>query len=161
MSRSFLRSLPERLAILLMAVIFGILLLQIVARFFDVSFNWAQEFTVFAFVWLIFFGIAAAYCRSEHMVVDFLYNMIEPRLGKGTRLVWFLAIEAIQMAVMIVLAVGLVIMTYQSWPLRAGAMPDFRIGYLYLGAFIAIAISIVAQISNIAEALNATKENSQ
>ncbi len=148
MPRSFLRLLPERLAMLLMVIIFVVLLGQIIARFLGIPLNWGQEFTVNAFIWFVFLSIAAAYCRSEHMAVDFIYLMLEPRLGRKTRIVWRLGIEILQMAVMVVLAIGLLVMTLQSWPLRAGSMPEFRIGYLYLGAFFSVTISIVAQIGN-------------
>jgi TRAP-type C4-dicarboxylate transport system permease small subunit len=131
-----------------MAIIFFVLLGQIVLRPLGISFNWTQEFTMTVFVWLVFFGIAAAYCRNEHMAVDFLYNILEPRLGKTTRTVWRFGIEVLQMAVVLVLAVSLVKVATESWSLRAGSIPEFRIGYLYLGAFLAVGISIVAQVSN-------------
>jgi TRAP-type C4-dicarboxylate transport system permease small subunit len=103
------------------------------------------------FVWLVFFGIAAAYCRNEHMTVDFLYNILEPGLGKTAHTVWRFGIEAIQMIVILVLAVSLVKVAIESWSLRAGSIPEFRIAYLYLGAFLAVGISIIAQISNVIE----------
>ncbi len=153
MPHSFLRLLPERLAMALLAIILAALLFQIGARLCGISLNWVQEFITLVFVWFVFFCIAAAYCRTEHMAVDFIHTILTARLGKKARTAWLLGIESLQMTVMSVIAIGLFLMVIQSWSLRAGSMPEFRIGYLYLGVFFAVAISIAAQGGNVIASL--------
>lgn len=143
-----LRLLPERLAMFLMAIIFATLLVQIGARVCGIAFSWGQEFVTFAFVWFVFFAIAAAYCRKEHMVVDVVYSVMEKRLDKKILKLWLHAVGCIEIAVTGILATGLLIMTVQSWSLQAGAIAGFRIGYLYLGAFFSTALCILVQITS-------------
>lgn len=56
-----------------LAVMVGILFLQVVARFvFSDSISWSEELARYLFIWLIFIGLGAVVLRAEHVAIDAL-----------------------------------------------------------------------------------------
>ena len=96
----FLRLIEQRLAILCLIVLFGILMLQIVGRFvLEAPVVWSEEIARYVFAWIVFIGASDAIRSRSHIAVDLLPNMLplRPRLALG------LAMDAILLVVLVVL----------------------------------------------------------
>ncbi len=83
--------------------------LQVFNRFFlNISLSWSEEFQRFGQIWLVFLAIPVAYRRSEHIGVDLVYDLLNPRQSRALRvfieLLW------------IVLAAGILVGTLQLMP---------------------------------------------
>jgi TRAP-type C4-dicarboxylate transport system permease small subunit len=136
--------LPEVVSIGLVAVLFAVLLAQVVLRPFGLGFVWAEEFAAFAFIALVFFSMAAAHHRGEHMSVEAFQEWAAPRLSPRTRRVWRAGLLVVELLFLVLLSIGLGQMAVQTWGSFAGSLSGFRYGWLYLGVLAAAAISVVA-----------------
>ncbi|MEO7241684.1 MAG: TRAP transporter small permease subunit [Variovorax sp.] len=136
--------LAEMVSFVLVAVMFLVLLGQVALRPFGLGFVWAEEFAAFAFIGLVFFSTAAAHRRREHMTVDAFHDWAAPRLSGNQRTLWRVAVLGLELAFLILLAVGLTQMSRQTWGSFAGSLSGFRYGWLYLAVFAASLLSITA-----------------
>jgi TRAP-type transport system small permease protein len=80
----------------LLAVIVGLLFLQVVTRYFNnSSFLWVGEAALWIFVWMVFLGAAVLFHKKEHMIVDIIEyflsgkkkNKIQKRLAQIIRII--------------------------------------------------------------------------
>lgn len=96
----FLRLAEQRLAILFLIALFGILLLQIAGRFvLDAPVVWSEEVARYLFAWVVFVGASDAIRSRSHIAVDLVPNML-PLRG---RLALGLAMDLILLVVLAVL----------------------------------------------------------
>jgi TRAP-type C4-dicarboxylate transport system permease small subunit len=136
--------LPEIISIGLVAALFIVLLAQVILRPFGLGFVWAEEFAAFAFITLVFFGTAVAHRRGEHMVVEAFEEWAAPKLSPRQRLIWVIAILVLELAFMMLLAIGIAQMVVQSWNQFAGSLSGFRYGWLFAAVLAAVLMSIAA-----------------
>jgi TRAP-type transport system small permease protein len=67
----------------LLAVIVGLLFLQVVTRYFNSSsFLWVGEAALWIFVWMVFLGAAVLFHKKQHMIVDIIEYFL-PGKTKG------------------------------------------------------------------------------
>ena len=83
---AWLNRRAEDVMALLMAMTFGVFLLQVLTRYLAKyqmggDFIWTLDFTSSCFLWIIFFGGAFALLESDHVKFDMFYNMF----GTGAR----------------------------------------------------------------------------
>jgi len=138
--------LAELVSFVLVAAMFALLLAQVVLRPFGLGFVWAEEFAAFAFIGLVFFSTAAAHRRREHMTVDAFHDWAAPRLFATQRTLWRVAVLGLELVFLVLLAVGLMQMSRQTWGSFAGSLSGFRYGWLYLAVFAAALLSITAVV---------------
>lgn len=136
--------LPETVSIGLVAALFVVLLAQVILRPFGLGFVWAEEFAAFAFITLVFFGTAVAHRRGEHMVVEAFEEWAAPKLSPRQRLIWVIAILVLELAFMVLLAIGVAQMVVQTWNQFAGSLSGFRYGWLFAAVLAAVLMSIAA-----------------
>ncbi len=78
------RALERLLAFLFMSL-FLVTMLNIVLRNVGgIAWLWIPAYMRFAFIWLVFVGIAVAYRRHEHLVVDYFLMRLGPRARRWT-----------------------------------------------------------------------------
>lgn len=142
MRRSFASNAVAVVAGGLVVALFCVLFAQILLRTFARPLIWAEEFSTFAFIWLVFAGAALTYLKREHLEVDLFHDWASRRLGRGAMRIWDTLVIALQLVFLCVFCAGLVLMTRQSWALFAGSLPGFRFGWIYLGVLIAVVISM-------------------
>jgi len=152
--------LPEVVSIGLVAVLFAVLLAQVVLRPFGLGFVWAEEFAAFAFIALVFFSMAAAHHRGEHMSVEAFQEWAAPRLSPRTRRVWRAGLLVVELLFLVLLSIGLGQMAVQTWGSFAGSLSGFRYGWLYLGVLAAAAISVVALATQLVAEIRRAPEGS-
>lgn len=60
---------------------------NVVARYlFNAPITWAEEFSRYAFIWLVFMGAAACSKRYRHICIDVLVKLLPPPLQRVSRL---------------------------------------------------------------------------
>lgn len=71
----------------LLAFITFLVFIQVCMRyFFNASFLWGEELSLFAFIWCVFIGAAIAVRRRAHFAFDFLANLLSGRVAGFQRL---------------------------------------------------------------------------
>lgn len=125
--------------VFLFLLIFG----QILLRVFGHPLHWVEEVSGIAFIWLIFAGAAVAYQRRDHLDVNLLYLWAATRFKSRSMTAWNILISLMQFVFLAVFAVGLVMMTIQTWSAYMAGLTGFRYGWLYLGVLIPIALCTV------------------
>ena len=132
--------------------LFVILLGQIVLRTFGAALVWVEEFSIAAFIWLSFLGIAMGYRHGGHMAIELFADMAEPFLPPRAVALWRLALEVLSFLFFAAFAYGLVVMANHSWGVFAGSIPGFRQAYIYLGVLAATLICLWELVRRIAVA---------
>jgi len=132
----------EIIAIGLLTLLFGILLLQIILRYVGSPFIWVEEFSISVFIWLIFLGVAIAFRRGDHLLVDLLYPRLQKHLSVSKLRQLRIFLHTLMLLFFLVFCIGLCIMTVQTWPMFAGSVSGFRVGYIYLGVLLAAVASV-------------------
>lgn len=139
----------EIIAIGLLTVLFGILLLQIILRYVGSPFIWVEEFSISLFIWLIFLGVAIAFRRGDHLLVDLLYPRLQKHLSTSKLRQLRIFLHILMLLFFLVFCIGLCIMTVQTWPMFAGSVSGFRVGYIYLGVLLAAVASLKELVQRI------------
>ena len=150
--------LPEVVAIGLVAVLFAVLLAQVLLRPFGLGFVWAEEFAAFAFIVLVFFSMAAAHRRREHMTVEAFQEWAAPRLSASKRRAWRAGLLVVELLFLVLLSIGLAQMAVQTWGSFAGSLSGFRYGWLYLGVLAAAVMSVAALSAQLVSEIRGSPE---
>ncbi|MDA7964396.1 TRAP transporter small permease [Ruegeria sp.] len=78
-----LNNIESYLCRFLLAVFVSLLFLQVVVRtFFNFSFSWVEELSVYMFVWFVFFGASYAAKMGAHNRVTFQFKFLPDRAIK-------------------------------------------------------------------------------
>lgn len=154
-------SLLEISAGALAAVLLIVLLVQIILRYIGKPFIWVEEFSVTAFIWLMFLGVAIAFRRSDHLVVDLLYSRLQTKLKPRFFALLDFCLHGLILILLLVFCIGLVGMTKQSWSMFAATMPGFRIAYIYIGVLVAALASIMTLVQRCVVLAGQFKMNKQ
>jgi TRAP-type C4-dicarboxylate transport system permease small subunit len=87
---------------------------NVVARyFFNNPLEWAEEFSRYAFIWIVFLGAAVCTKRGRHIVIDGLALSLPPRVQAGLAAL----VDALTFALMTVLAYyGWLLTTFTTQP---------------------------------------------
>lgn len=110
--RFLLGNLEELISgVLMVAMLLATFTGVIVRYFFNSPFPWAEEFSRYAFIWLVFIGAALCTKLNQHLIIDILINIIPPG---GLQRYWLAAVDLIVAAVMLVII-------YYGWRLSAAA----------------------------------------
>lgn len=82
--RKRLQRLADAVGAGLFAVLFGVFIVQIVARFgFGRPLPWTDELAVIVYVWVILWAAAFMVPTREHVVFDLVYNLAGERTRRG------------------------------------------------------------------------------
>ena len=99
-----LGDMPEIAASIFMVLMFLTTFTNVLARYvFNQPIEWAEEFSRYAFIWLVFLGAAACTRRKRHIVIDNLVLASPPRLQTFFK---FLAHMAILILMIIIFLYG-------------------------------------------------------
>lgn len=82
--RKRLQGVADAIGTALFAVLFGVFVVQIVARFvFARPLPWTDELAVIVYVWVILWAAAFMVPAREHVVFDLIYNLGGERTRRG------------------------------------------------------------------------------
>lgn len=88
-----LESLIKGLAGLCLGAVFVLVTAQVASRFiFNFSFATASELSIYAMIWSIFLGAAAAFRGNHHIAMDFVKNMAPDNLARIVDLIIFIGL---------------------------------------------------------------------
>ncbi len=82
--RSRLQQLANAIGVGLFVTLFGVFLIQIIARFFfNKPLPWTDEMAVVLYVWVILWACATMVPTKDHVVFDLLYNAVPANAKRG------------------------------------------------------------------------------
>ena len=82
--RSRLQQLANAIGVGLFVTLFGVFLIQIIARFFfNKPLPWTDEMAVVLYVWVILWACATMVPAKDHVVFDLLYNAVPANAKRG------------------------------------------------------------------------------
>jgi C4-dicarboxylate transporter, DctQ subunit len=149
----WLNRLADDIMALLMAMMFGVFILQIVSRYlakYQIAsdFTWTLDFCSSAMVWIIFFGGAFALAESDHVKFDMIYHLFGPSTKRIVAIFTSLSIAAIFLISLPA------IWKWMAFMVRMGkANPTLKIPftgeaipiYAIYGIYLAFALAIIAR----------------
>jgi TRAP-type transport system small permease protein len=110
-----LDGLAQGLRVAVMAIVSSMVVivgLQVALRYlFNMSLDWADEFSRLAFVWMIFLGIPLAARARSHVALTMLVDRLVPR----TRLAWTRVLALVSAAIAGVAAVEAAALCLEQW----------------------------------------------
>jgi TRAP-type transport system small permease protein len=109
----------EAVAVLLLVLMCSATFVNVVGRYlFNSPLQWAEEFSRYAFVWLVFVAAIVATTHKKHILIDFLLNYLPQKARKACQIVTDL------------LGLGLMaILVYYGWVMmRAAKQPTAALG---------------------------------
>ena len=129
----------EGIAIAAFLIMLGSSILQVFLRYLtDISLMWTEELARLMCVFTTYFGAVVVLMLREHIRVDVLDSHLGPRgraivaLISDVLVAWFL----------IVFAIGCWLMAQATWETETATMDWFRMGYVYAGVGVAVAVMI-------------------
>jgi C4-dicarboxylate transporter DctQ subunit len=139
---------------LLIAATVGVTFLQVVCRYgLDSSLSWSEEFSRYAFIWVIFLGAGSVARRGQHMAVDTLRTV----LPQGPRhwLEVFIALTGI--VFFAVFAYAAVLLTQNATAQISTAL-QIPIAAIYVSAPIGAALSLLHLVNGIVQGFGSPRE---
>jgi TRAP-type C4-dicarboxylate transport system permease small subunit len=137
-------NLVEALAIAAFVLMMMATLLQVAARYLQVSMDWTEELARILFLGAMMLGIAVAIRRREHIVVDVVYVKLSPRARAALQAAFDLGI--------LLLLITWLRGAARLMQLNAGTtfimLPWVEVSYLYAVETAAIALMIVLVVAD-------------
>ena len=154
---AWLRGLDLALLWLAMAAFIVMMLAvlgQILFRYvLEISVPWTEELARLLFVQSMLIGMALAIRRHEHIVVDFLFVRLPPRLRDLVGLLFGVAI----LLLLLLLTTGAASMIGRNWDARLVSLRFVRVGYLYVGLVGCFALMAFYTASNLTTRLRSLR----
>ncbi len=126
---------------------------QIFFRKMAISVDWTEELARILFIVSVFLGIALAVAEKRHIVVDFLFNRLPPRL----RIVVKMFFDVVIVLFLLFLLRGAAAMVVVTWESYMIAISWLRTGYLYLVECVAVALTLVYVLGGLGEGFRALR----
>lgn len=81
--KDFINNIELYLGTFCFIILTVMLTLQVVSRYvLKSSFTWMEEFATIMFVWMIYFGVAAAVTQRKHLRIDFILDLVPFKVKK-------------------------------------------------------------------------------
>ena len=109
----------------LLALMSGATFLNVMARYlFNSPIDWAEEFSRYSFIWLVFMAAVVATTHKKHIVIDILIAFVPPRVEAVCRIIADLAI----LSLMVILVVyGWVMVRAATQPMATLGLPQYLV----------------------------------
>lgn len=121
--------LIEGIAFTMFAAMFLLTLAQVLFRYFlQIPVAWTEEAARALFVLASMAGIALAYQKREHIIVDVFYDAFPPRVRRALSIFFALAI----LGFLVLWARGAIGLIERNWNVRLITISGFRVAYYYI-----------------------------
>lgn len=111
--------------------------------FFNSPFEWAEEFSRYAFIWLVFIGAAVTTKHKKHIIIDTLIIALPDTVKR----IGFLLADVATMVLMLVMVYfGWVLMSFATQPTATLKIPQYLV---YLCVPLSAALIIVHSVGDI------------
>jgi TRAP-type transport system small permease protein len=109
----------------LLALMSGATFLNVVARYlFNSPVEWAEEFSRYSFIWLVFMAAVVATTHKKHIIIDIVVAYLPPRVQAGCRVMADLATLAL-MGILVVY--GWVMVRAATQPMATLGLPQYLV----------------------------------
>jgi len=120
---------------------FIVMMLAVIGQVFfryvvEIAVPWTEELARLLFVESMLLAMAIGIRQHEHIVVDFLFNKLPPRLKNVAGAVFNLTI----IALLILLMRGSWDLLVRNWNAQLVSLPWLRVGYVYLGLLVSLGL---------------------
>lgn len=114
----------------------------ILRYFFNSPIEWAEEFSRYAFIWLVFMGAALSTKHKKHIAIDTVLLVMPKRV----QALMLLLADLVSMALMLVLVYyGWILMTFATQPTATMKIPQY---WIYLVVPLSAALIVVHSLSD-------------
>lgn len=139
-----LETLIKGLAGLCLGIVFVLVTAQVASRFiFNFSFATASELSIYAMIWSIFLGAAAAFRGNQHIAMDFVKNLAPDGLTRVINIIIFIGLT---------LFLGVIILKGYDLSLRAmrqlSPAAGLPVGYVSMAMPICSMLALIFLIEN-------------
>lgn len=111
--------------------------------FFNSPFEWAEEFSRYAFIWLVFMGAAVTTKHKKHIIIDTVIFA----LPDGLRRICFVLADLSTMVLMLVMVYfGWVLMSFATQPTATLKIPQYMV---YLCVPVSAALIILHSLGDV------------
>lgn len=135
------------LGVVFLSTFFITILIQIFARYFGIAAIWTEEVANYSFIWSVFMGASVMIKRKGH----FRFSLLLEKLEGEARTYLNIIINTILLLFNMSVFYYGVIATRSFWNYRWVALPDLKMGYVFLCLPImgvTMAIYVLADIIN-------------
>lgn len=109
----------------LLALMSGATFLNVVARYlFNSPVQWAEEFSRYSFIWLVFMAAVVATTHKKHITIDIVVAFLPPRMQAGFRIIADLA-TLVLMGILVVY--GWVMVRAATQPMATLGLPQYLV----------------------------------
>lgn len=109
---------------------------------FNAPFEWAEEFSRYAFIWVVFIGAAVTTKHKKHIIIDTLIVAVP----EGVKRALFVVADVMSMILMLLLVYyGWVLMSYATQPTATLKIPQY---WVYLCVPISGALIILHSLAD-------------
>lgn len=116
------------LGVLFLSTFFITILIQIFARYFGIAAIWTEEAANYSFIWSVFMGASVMIKRKGH----FRFSLLLEKLEGKARIYLNIIINTILLLFNISVFYYGIIATRSFWNYRWVALPDLKMGYVFL-----------------------------
>ncbi|MCG8513469.1 MAG: TRAP transporter small permease subunit [Halanaerobiales bacterium] len=140
----------ENFGALISAIVFILLLAQVIFRFTNTVVPWTENIARAFLIWLTFIGAAVVQYEKDHIRAEFLPEFIQ-RLNKRFYWLYEVIIDLLTVFFIIIALIGAYEMFRTMDYIGLAAVPKFKVAYLYLAQLIgfgAMVLFIILQVAN-------------
>lgn len=133
---------------------FIVMMLAVIGQVFfryvvEIAVPWTEELARLLFVESMLLGMAIAIRQHEHIVVDFLFNKLPPRLRNAAGVLFNVTI----ILLLVLLMRGSWDLLVGNWNAQLVSLPWIKVGYIYLGLLISLGLMTFYTVLNMTERL--------
>ncbi len=140
-----LEKIQKYIGIFFLSIFIAVVIIQIAARYLEVSVLWTEEIAVFSFVWAVFMGASIMVRKEAHFSFDFF----KTNLTGNRKHILDLIIDMLMLGfVVYMLIYGKVIMM-TFWNYNWYSLPTLKMGYVWAVIPVSAAFMAVYKIEHI------------
>ncbi|SKC66156.1 TRAP transporter small permease [Maledivibacter halophilus] len=122
-----LERIQKYIGIAFLSIFIVVVIIQIIARYLEISVLWTEEIAVFSFIWAVFMGASIMVRKEAHFSFDFLKS----KLSGIKKHILDIIINVLMLGfTLYMLVYGKEIMI-TFWNYNWYSLPDFKMGYVW------------------------------
>lgn len=148
-----LEKIQKYIGMFFLSVFIIVVIVQIIARYLEVSVLWTEEIAVFSFVWAVFMGASIMVRKEAHFSFDFL----KTKLTGVKKNILDLIIDILMLGFTVYMLIYGKIIMMTFWNYNWYSLPNFKMGYVWAVIPIAATFMSIYKIEHILSRITALK----
>lgn len=141
---------------ILILIITMILFINVVLRYFNMSFEWAEEFARYGIVWVTFIGASVCIYKGAHIGVDALLSFLSNR-GKKVLTLITIILAVIFTAFFTLQSLNLTLKVLETG--QVSSTIEVSMAYIYGAMPVGGALMLIRYIQQLIKTINCLKED--